>query len=156
MNKVIKKIILILIIFANTKISFSKEKEIIYMSLKSNEVNLRGGPNKDFPILYTYKVRSMPIKIVGEYDKWFKVVDKDGDSGWISENLLSKMRTVITLNDIQILYSNYNKEAYPIYKVEKNVIAKFLKCKHDRCKIKINKIKGWIDKNTIWGHDEDI
>ncbi|MDR1498999.1 MAG: SH3 domain-containing protein [Rickettsiales bacterium] len=126
------------------------------MSLKSTEVNMRGGPGTDFSILYTYKSRFMPVKVVGEYDKWFKIVDKDDDGGWISGHLLSKTRTVITLNDVQILYSNYNREAYPIYKVKKNVIARLLKCKGDRCKVKIGKVKGWLDKNCIWGHNEDI
>lgn len=148
-----KKILLITIILLNF-LNNAFSKEIAYMSLKPNKVNLRSGPNKDFSILYTYKLRFMPVKIVGEYDNWFKIIDKDGDSGWISEQLLSKARTIITLNDIQLLYSNYNKEAYPMYRVEKNVIAKLLKCKENRCKVKIKKIKGWFDKNTIWGYDK--
>ena len=98
----------------------------------------------------------MPVKIVGEYDKWYKIVDKDGDSGWVSEHLLSKTRTVIVTKNNQFLYSNYNKEAYPIYKIEQNVIGKLLKCKLDRCKIKVSKIKGWVDKSAIWGIDEEI
>ena len=149
-----KKIFLTITILLNF-LNNSFSKEIIYMSLKPNKVNLRSGPNKDFSILYTYELRFMPVKIVVEYDNWFKIVDKDGDSGWISEQLLSKARTIITLNDMQLLYSNYNKEAYPIYRVEKNVVAKLLKCKENRCKVKIKKIKGWFDKNTIWGYDEN-
>lgn len=149
----IKKIfIFIILFFIFVNNGFAKGS--VYMSLKSNKVNLRGGPNKDFPLLYIYRLKSMPVKVVGEYDKWYKVIDKDGDSGWISEHLLSKTRTIITLDEIQILYSNYNKEAYPIYRVQKNVIAKLLKCKENRCKIKINKIKGWLDKSSIWGYDE--
>ncbi|MBO4956690.1 MAG: SH3 domain-containing protein [Rickettsiales bacterium] len=136
--------------------SFAESKDYVYMSLKFNEVNSRGGPNIEFPVLFTYKLRSMPVKIVGEYDKWYKIVDKDGDSGWVSEHLLSKTRTVIVTKNNQFLYSNYNKEAYPIYKIEKNVIGKLLKCKFDRCKIKVSKIKGWVDKSAIWGIDEEI
>lgn len=149
----IVNILLFFILFIN--FSYSKENEQVYMSLKFNEVNLRAGPSLEFPILFTYKSKNIPIKIVGEYDKWLKVVDKDNDSGWVSEHLLSKIRTVITLKDSQILYSNYNKESYPIYKIEKNVIARLLKCKDDRCKIKIKKVKGWIDKDSIWGIDDE-
>lgn len=149
-----KKIFQIIVIFFSfLNVSFSKE--IVYMSLKPNKVNLRSGPNKEFPILYIYQLKFMPVKITGEYDNWFKIVDKDGDVGWISEQLLSKARTIITLNDMQLLYSNYNKEAYPTYRLGKNVIAKFLKCKENRCKVKIGKIKGWLNKSDIWGFDED-
>lgn len=149
----IKQILLFIVLFFGF-VNNGFTKDSVYMSLKSNKVNLRGGPGKDFPLLYIYRLKSMPVKVVGEYDKWYKVVDRDGDSGWISEHLLSKTRTIITLDEIQILYSNYNKEAYPIYRLRKNVVAKLLKCKENRCKIKINKVKGWLDKSAIWGYDE--
>ena len=128
--------------------------DVVYMSLKFNEVNFRAGPSMDFPILFTYRLRYAPVKVVGEYDNWFKVVDKDGDSGWVSEHLLSKFRSFITLNDIQILYSSYKDGAYPIYKVEKNVVGKLIKCKEDMCKVKIDGEKGWISKYDIWGYEE--
>lgn len=125
-----------------------------FMSLKSSEVNLRAGPNKNFITLYTYKLKYMPIKVIGEYDKWFNIIDKDGDSGWVSENLVSRIRTIITLKDIQFLYSNYSDVTIPIYRVEKNVIARLIKCKKSRCKVKIGKIKGWLNKSDIWGFNE--
>lgn len=147
------KYLFLILILINTNTSYAKTNEVSFMSLKSSEVNLRAGPNKNFVTLYTYKLKYMPVKIVGEYDKWFNIIDKDGDSGWISENLTSRIRTVITLNEIQFLYSNYNDTAIPIYKVEKNVIAKLIKCKKSKCKVKIGKIKGWLNKNDIWGFD---
>lgn len=126
-------------------------EDVTYRSLKFNEVNSRSGPRIDFPVLYIYKLRGMPVKVIGEYDKWFKIVDKDGDTGWVSEHLLSKARTVIVVKDGEMLYSNYNDDAYPIYKIEKNVVAKLVRCKGERCKIKIGKIKGWTNKGAIWG-----
>lgn len=132
-------------------ISSAFAKDVVYRSLKFNEVNSRSGPKIDFPVLYIYKLRGMPVKVIGEYDKWFKIVDKDGDSGWVSEHLLSKTRMIIVIKDGEMLYSNYNDSAYPISKIEKNVVAKLVKCKSDRCKIKIGKIKGWVNESAIWG-----
>ena len=155
-----KKILLIYIIFFINCLLINDlladENDNVYMSLKFNETNFRAGPSLDFPILFTYKLKSVPIKVVGEYDKWFKIIDKDGDSGWVSEHLLSKTKTIIIIKNNQILYSNYNNEAYPIYKIEQYVTGKLIKCRFNRCKIKIKKIKGWIDKNSIWGMEEEI
>ena len=143
----------IAILHKNAFASNVKMAEGVFMSLKSSEVNLRAGPNKNFITLYVYKLKYMPVKVIGEYDKWFNIVDKDGNSGWISENLVSRIRTVITLQDIQFLYSNYSDVAIPIYRVEKNVVARLIKCKESRCKVKIGKVKGWLNKSDIWGFD---
>lgn len=123
-----------------------------FMSLKANEVNIRAGPGRDFPIACTYRLRYVPVMVVGKYDKWSKIVDKDGDGGWISENLLSKTRTVITINEKQFLYHNFNELSFPIFRVEKNVVGKLIKCKKQRCRVRIGKIKGWLNKSDIWGY----
>lgn len=150
----VKYLFFVIILHKNAFSSNAKITEVSFMSLKSSEVNLRAGPNKNFITLYTYKLKYMPVKVIGEYDKWFNVVDKDGDSGWVSENLVSRIRTIITLHDVQFLYSNYSDVAIPIYRVEKNVVARLVKCKGFRCKVKIGKVKGWLNKSDIWGFDE--
>lgn len=128
--------------------------EQVYMSLKFNEVNFRAGPSLDFPILFTYRLKYAPVKVVSEYDNWIKVIDKDGDAGWVSEHLISKFRSFITINDIQILYSSYKNDSYPLYKVEKNVVGKLIKCKENMCKVKIGDNKGWLEKSDIWGYED--
>lgn len=122
------------------------------MSLKANTINIRSGPSLDFPILFIYKLKFAPVKIHGKFDNWYKIEDKDGDYGWISEHLLSKLRTVITVNEIQVLYSKQNiKKAYPIAKMEKDIVLKLIKCRKDVCKVKTRGFKGWIEKSNIWG-----
>lgn len=156
MRKMVSIFILIeFILYLNINFSYAFKKNDInnFMSLKAKEVNLRAGPNKDFVILYTYRLRYMPIKVIGEYDKWFNIIDKDGDKGWINENLVSKAKFIITINDKQTLYFNNSEESFPIYMVEKNVVGKLIKCKNNRCKVKIGKIKGWLNKKDIWGFE---
>ena len=38
-----------------------------YVSLKSNESNLRVGASKDYPILLTYVIENFPVEIINEY-----------------------------------------------------------------------------------------
>lgn len=124
-----------------------------FMSLKFSEVNGRSGPNSDFPIIFTYKLNGMPVKVLGEFDNWYKVMDFNGDVVWLSKHLVSKSRTVMTTSDLSYIFYDSNvRHFYPKVKVEKNVVLRLIKCKKDRCKIKINKMNGWINKSDIWGY----
>lgn len=133
---------------ANANIFKSKT---FFVALRANEANLRTGPGKEYPIKYVYKLKGYPLEVLGEYESWYNVKDKDGDEGWINQNLVTKKRKVIVINGTQILYSSNSTESRPLNRLEKNVVAKFKKCKKDWCKIEVQKRKGWIQKNHIWG-----
>jgi SH3-like domain-containing protein len=149
-----KIIILFLFIFNGSYIALAKKTEESFLSLKFNEVNVRAGPSLEFPLILTYSVKFLPVKVVAEYDNWYKIIDLDGDGGWVRKNLLANYRTIIVTKDT-LIFSGQNKEAYPKYKVEKNVILTLIKCKENRCKVSIknekHKDKGWIDRDSIWG-----
>ncbi|MDR3078465.1 MAG: SH3 domain-containing protein [Rickettsiales bacterium] len=130
-----------------------EERKENFVALRSEETNLRAGPGKDFPIIYVYRLKHMPLRVLGEYDKWLRVVDRDGDSGWIGESLSIKIRTVLTQRTEQFLYKNSDSIAYPTHRVGKNVIGRLVKCKKHRCKVKIGKVTGWLDRSDIWGQD---
>lgn len=145
-----KYLFIFLILYFNKEI-IGKVENNQFVSLKFEQTNVRAGPSSDFPITINYKLQSIPMQILEEYDSWYKILDSDNEIGWVKSHLISKIRTVIVLEDT-FLYSKYNKESYPIYKIEKNVILKFIKCKKNRCKVFYNKkIIGWINKDSIWG-----
>lgn len=124
-----------------------------FMSLKFSEVNGRSGPNSNFPIIFSYKLNGMPVKVLGEFDNWYKVMDFNGDIAWLSKHLVSKARTVMTISNLSYIFYDSNiRHFYPKAKVGKNVVLRLIKCKKDRCKIKINKMNGWINKSDIWGY----
>lgn len=162
-KKIIKIIILIITIFFNLFIVFNMnilnatnifKINKVLMSLKVNDVNARKGPGSEFPIIYHYKLKGMPITVLGEFDNWYKAEDKDGDVIWFAKHLVSKTKTVIVIQNLAYLYSNPNiNKSYIKLKLEKNVVLKLIKCKEDRCKVKVNKIKGWVNKSDIWGYE---
>ena len=59
-----------------------------YVSLKSNDVNLRVGPSINYPIIIKYIKQNYPIKIIEEYKDWRKIIDYEEHSGWIHKSLL--------------------------------------------------------------------
>ena len=123
-----------------------------YVSLKSNESNIRVGPSKNYPISIKYVVKNFPIKIVDEYKDWRKVIDFQENTGWIHKSLIKGERNgiVISSNKENIyLYNSINGKK--IGEVTHGSIVNLSKCKLNWCLINKNKFKGWIPKNYLWG-----
>ncbi|MBO1326944.1 SH3 domain-containing protein [Acetobacter suratthaniensis] len=60
-----------------------------YAALRSDEVNMRAGPGRRFPILWVYHRRGMPVKVEREFDVWRLVEDQTGQKGWMQQATLS-------------------------------------------------------------------
>ncbi len=126
-----------------------------FVSIKSDEANIRVGPSKNYPIILKYVVKDLPIKIIEEYEEWRKVEDFKKNVGWIHKSLISGIRTGIILsednNDIELLYTlNGNV----IGEIGKGNIVHLEKCKIDLCLISRGNYRGWINKTNIWGVKE--
>ena len=46
-----------------------------FISLRANKVNMRTGPGGQYPIEWLYRRRSLPVKVVAEYENWRKIRD---------------------------------------------------------------------------------
>ena len=64
-----------------------------FVSLKSDHVNVRGGPNKDHDVAWVYTRPGLPVEITAEYENWRRIRDSDGAEGWVYHSLLSGKRT---------------------------------------------------------------
>ena len=148
-----------------------------FLSLKSSEVNLRVGPGEEYPIAWVLTKSGLPIKLIAEYNNWRKVQLVDGTEGWIHVNIISRKNTAIVKNphptirkiknsnneklknfDIEepfcaVLYK-YNSHSRPIARVEENVVVRVLKREENMIKIDVNHIKGWIDRENLWGVED--
>ena len=126
-----------------------------YISLKSNDANIRVGPSKNYPIEIKFIIKNYPLKVLEEYEEWRRVEDFKKNIGWIHKSLISGTRTGIVL-------SNDNKSIQLLNTVGGNIIGEigkgnivFLeKCKIDWCLVSSGNYKGWIDKKHIWGVKE--
>ena len=85
----VMKIISILISILLLNISYANTGSVTgldlprYVSLKSNDSNIRVGPSKNYPILIKFININYPLKIIEEYGDWRKIVDFQKNSGWI-------------------------------------------------------------------------
>ena len=126
-----------------------------YVSLKSNDANIRVGPSKNYPIEIKYIKKNYPLKVLEEYEDWRKVEDFQKNFGWIHKSLISGNRTGIVLsNDNKTIKLLNTLDGNVIGEIGKGNIVFLEKCKIDLCLVSSRNYKGWIDKKYIWGVKE--
>ena len=123
-----------------------------FVSLKSNDVNLRKGSSVNYPIILKYTVKNLPIEIFDEYGQWRKIIDIEGNQGWIHKNLLKGERfAIINQNYNSPLQIKNKPEGRVIGTIGKRNIVKIKKCLLNWCSISHENKNGWVEKNNLWG-----
>ena len=128
-----------------------------YVSLKSNDANLRVGPSKNYPISIKYIIKNYPLKIIEEYTDWRKIEDFNENIGWIHKSLIKGERNAIIIDDNSFIPKIYNTiNGKIVGEINNGNIVSLEKCKLKWCKIKFDKKrKGWIKKKYLWGVKDD-
>ena len=142
-------VIFFLIIFFIQK-SLASES-INFLSLKNNEVNVRVGPSKEYPIKFIYKKKYLPLEVLDKSETWRKIKDFENNSGWIHISQLSKKKSAININNNSLLYKKPTIFSKPIAKLEIGRLVLIKKCKEEWCKIASGGFSGWIFKDSLWG-----
>ena len=124
--------------------------EEIFLSLKKNKVNVRYGPSFESPIKYVYKKINLPIKQIDKKENWRRIIDSKNNSGWIHWSQLKKINSIILLED-KILFKNSSNFSKPLAKIKEGRLLIVQKCEGEWCKVKTEKIKGWIKVDNVWG-----
>ena len=129
-----------------------------YVSLKSNDSNLRVGSSKNYPIKLRYIIANIPVEIIDEYKEWRKINDHQGNKGWLHKSLLKGERFALVNAPYHENIQIYNKpKGNVIGKIGKKNIVKVNKCLKYWCHIKFNQYKGWINKVNLWVvYEEEI
>ena len=128
-----------------------EEKEEYFLTLRYDEVNLRQGPGKDYPIKIFYKKKFLPVKVQDSSDNFRKIKDHENNSGWIHISQLSKKKAAIVIEEELILFGNSTIFSNPVALLKEGRLVKISKCKIEWCKVKTGKYKGWVSKNGLWG-----
>lgn len=126
-----------------------------FVSLKSNEVNLRTGPGTRYPIDWIYRRRGLPVEVVDEYDDWRRVRDQDGTMGWVHRFMLASHRTVLVTGQTRILRRRPAADAPGVAYLEPGVVADLEHCQHAWCRIEAQGFDGWLRRNEIFGTNAD-
>jgi SH3-like domain-containing protein len=132
-----------------------------FVSLSSDEVFLRVGPGKQYPIKWVYRQEGYPVEIIREFEHWRKVRDRDGYEGWLHKGLISGKRTaIVTGGDPEQtiwLMRHDNSDSKKIARVEINALVYLNECGATLCNVSAQGITGWIERKYLWGiYDQEI
>ena len=140
----------ILIVFFSLFLFSLSAAEITFLSLKKNKVNVRYGPSFESPVKFIYKKKNLPIKQIDKKENWRRIVDSKNNSGWIHWSQLKPINSVIPLSD-KILFKKPSNFSKPLAKIKKGKVLLLQKCNNEWCKVKTEKLKGWIKTDNLWG-----
>ena len=128
------------------------EVELPYWaSISVDEARMRKGPSPDVPVMWEYRRRDLPVKVVARHENWRKVEDPDGTQGWMAARLLSRTRTAIVTGTIRPMREDASVSAAVAYRAEPGVVGRISDCKNGWCLFDVKGRKGWIQTDHIWG-----
>jgi SH3-like domain-containing protein len=122
-----------------------------YVSLKTDEVNLRSGPGVKFPIDWVMKRRNMPVEVLQEFEHWRKVRDWQGTEGWVHQSTTSGRRYGIVTGQTRTLLQKPQRDASPVAQLEVGVITQILECAGPWCRLDAGGQRGWLARTEFWG-----
>ena len=123
-----------------------------FVSLRSNQVNLRTGPGFRYPVEWVYLKSDLPVEIINEFETWRRVRDYDGREGWIYQPMLSGRRTVRMKENGELLRAAA-ADSRPLAKIEKGAVGRLALCPADiaLCKVEFGDFQGWVFRTKLWG-----
>ena len=123
-----------------------------FVSLKSNDVNIRVGPSINYPIKLKYVFQNLPVEIIDEFDVWRKLRDHEGNIGWVHKSLIKGQRYILIFgkdNRDSNLFSRPNGKV--IGSIKNNNVLELKSCTLYWCKVSKDSVSGWVLKKNIWG-----
>lgn len=122
-----------------------------FVSLASDEINVRSGPGKRYPISWVYVRRGYPVEIIEEFEHWRRIRDMSKDVGWVHKNLLSGRRTIVITGEDRPLFEDAHRQSVVTLIAEPGVLGKLLECDGAWCRLEIAGLSGWIPATHFYG-----
>ena len=122
-----------------------------WASISVDEARMRKGPSPDVPVIWEYRRKDLPVKVVARFETWRKIEDPDGTQGWMAARLLSRTRTAIVTGDIRPMREAASLSAAVAYRAEPGVVGRITDCADGWCRFDVKGRSGWIQTDHIWG-----
>ena len=126
-----------------------------FVSLKTDRVNVRGGPEKDHDVTFIYTRTGWPVEITAEFENWRRIRDYDGSEGWVYHSLLSGKRMAAvqlkSTTDLASLHAKPDEQSLVTARLQSGVLGTVKHCTGAWCRIAGDGFDGWIEQNRLWG-----
>jgi SH3-like domain-containing protein len=124
-----------------------------FVSLRSDEVNLRTGPGVRYPVDWIYTRRDLPVEVIAEFEAWRKIRDWQGAEGWVHQSMLSARRMVVVTGPQRRLRADADEKSPSLALLEANVVGRLISCPRDKgyCRVDVGSLQGWLKRDEFWG-----
>jgi SH3-like domain-containing protein len=122
-----------------------------FVSLRSNEVNMRTGPGTTYPVDWVYVRRGLPVEVIAEFDVWRKIRDWQGTVGWVHQSMLDGRRTALIAGAERALHRDPADGSVAVARLAPGVIGRLLNCEGAWCRIEVEDYRGWLKRDEFWG-----
>ncbi len=126
-----------------------------FVSLKSDRVNVRGGPTKDHDVTWVYTRAGLPVEITAEFENWRRIRDWEGSEGWVYHSLLSGRRTALVTSkakdDLIPVCEKPDPQSTVVAKLQAGVFGAIKRCTGDWCRVIGQGFDGWVEQDRLWG-----
>ena len=124
-----------------------------FVSLRSDEVNMRAGPGARYRIDWVYRRRDLPVEIEREFDVWRWVSDADGVHGWVHQATLMGRRSFIVQKSDATLRSDAKDSASAVAILKPGVVGRIRSCEagSDWCNVSTGSYRGYLRRSQFWG-----
>jgi SH3-like domain-containing protein len=144
--------LLLLVAFAGPAAAQDK-KPPYWASIASGQAMTRTGPGRNYPGIWLYQRRDLPVRVIKKYETWRLIQDPDGAQGWMLVTLLSDRRTALVKSgDAKPIRTDANDGAKVRYLAEPGVVGRLSKCKGNGwCRIEIGNKEGFVRTSDLFG-----
>jgi SH3-like domain-containing protein len=126
-----------------------------FVSLKTDRVNVRGGPDKDHDVTFIYTRIGWPVEITAEFENWRRVRDSDGSEGWVYHSMLSGKRMAVvrlkTSADLAPLHAKPDAQSTVTARLQSGVLGTVKHCTGTWCRVVGEGFDGWVEQSRLWG-----
>lgn len=126
-----------------------------FVSLKSDRVNVRGGPTRDNDVVWVFTRAGLPVEITAEYDNWRRIRDSEGSEGWVYHSLLSGRRTAIvhtkSKDELVALREKPDGDSPVVARLQDGVLSTVKNCANGWCEISGDRFSGFIEQTQLFG-----
>jgi SH3-like domain-containing protein len=122
-----------------------------FVSLRSDQVNLRVGPGQTYPIEWLLTRKGMPVEVVREFQNWRMVRVWQDASGWILDRMVTAERHVIVDGAVRVMRRRPEAQSEIVARAEPGVVARLLECQGKWCHIDAGGYQGWLERGDLWG-----
>ena len=122
-----------------------------FVTLKSDNVNMRAGPGTEYPILWHYRKTGLPLRVEAEFGVWRKVVDHDGTTGWMHHSVVSLKRMALVTTSSARLYAEADDGTGLVAVAERNALLELQSCPNRWCRVATGDIRRWVSRTSLWG-----